>query len=139
MGYETVYLSARDYDDYRLNNLPELYRIIAQQIDKERLVQGLCCCIAQELGYFSDRYDGTDFFLSILIEDIGLSRAEAVLKIEKATVQVFRNVDFGPSFRAFAYRIINSRMINGNEDDIEIVEIDLETGVADPSSLDSIG
>lgn len=120
LGYETVYLSARDYDDYRLNNLPELYRIIAQQIDTERLVRGLCCCIAQELGYAADRYDGTDFFLSILIEDIGLPRTEAVLKIEKAAVQVFRNVDFGPSFRAFAYRIINSRMIKGNEDDIEI-------------------
>ena len=25
LGYETVYLSARDYDDYRLNKLPGLY------------------------------------------------------------------------------------------------------------------
>lgn len=28
LGYETVYLCARDYDDYRLNNLPSLYRAI---------------------------------------------------------------------------------------------------------------
>lgn len=120
LGYETVYLSARDYDDYRLNNLPGLYRAIAQQIDKERLVRGLCYGVAQELGYEADKYNGADFFLSILIEDTELPREEAVRKIEKAAGQVFRNIDFGPSFRAFAYRIINSRMINGNEGDIQI-------------------
>jgi hypothetical protein len=120
LGYETVYLSARDYDDYRLNNLPDLYRAIAQQVDKESLVRGLCCCVAQELGYEADKYDGTDFFLSILIKDTELPRDEAVRKIEKAAGQVLRNVDFGPSFRAFAYRIIESRMIKGQEGDIEI-------------------
>jgi len=119
LGYETVYLSARDYDDYRLNNLPGLYRAIAQQIDKERLVRGLCYRVAQEFGYEADKYDGANFFLSILIEDTELPRDEAVREIKKAAGQVFRNVDFGPSFRAFAYRIINSRMINGNEGDIE--------------------
>lgn len=120
LGYETVYLSARDYDDYRLNNLPNLYRAIAQQIDKERLVRGLCYSVAQELGYEEDKYDGTNFFLSILIEDTELPREEAIRKIGKATGHIFRNVDFGPSFRAFAYRVINSRMVNGNEGDIEM-------------------
>ena len=120
LGYETVYLSARDYDDYRLNNIPALYHAIAQQIDKERLVRGLCCGVAQELGYEANKYDGTDFFLSILKEDTKLPHNEAVREIKKAAGQVFRNVDFGPSFRAFAYRIINSHMINGNKGDIEI-------------------
>lgn len=120
LGYETVYLSARDYDDYRLNNLPSLYRAITQQIDKERLVRGLCCCVARQLGYTADKYDGTDFFLSILIEDTELPRDEAIREIKKAAGKVFRHVDFGPSFRAFAYRIVNDRMIHGNEKDIKL-------------------
>jgi len=83
-------------------------------------VRGLCCRVAQEFGYEADKYDGTNFFLSILIEDTELPRDEAVREIKKAAGQVFRDVDFGPSFRAFAYRIISSRMINGYEDDIQI-------------------
>lgn len=118
LGYETVYLTAQDYDDYRLNNLPNLYRAIAKQIDKERLVRGLCYSVAQELEYAVDKYDGKDFFLSMMVEDTELPRDQAVRKIEKAAGQIFRNVDFGPSFRAFAYRIIDSRMIKGNESDI---------------------
>lgn len=120
LGYETVYLSAREYDDYRLNNLPDLYCAIAQQIDKEKLVRGLCCCVAQQLGYGFDKYDGTDFFLSILIKDTELPRDEAVRKIERAAGQVFRDVDIGPSFRAFAYRAISNRMISGHEGDIQL-------------------
>lgn len=120
LGYETVYLSARDYGDYRLNQLPGLYYAIVQQIDKERLIKGLCCRVARHLGYEADKYDGTDIFIQILIEDTELPREEAILKIEKAAVQVFRHVDFGPSFRAFAYRVINSHMINGIEKDIRL-------------------
>jgi len=119
LGYETVYLSAQDYDDYRLNNLPNLYRAIVEQIGKDRLVRGLCYSVAQQLGYEAGKYNSAEFFLSVLIEDAELPRDEAVRKIEKAAGQIFRNVDFGPSFRAFAYRIINSRMINCNEDDIQ--------------------
>lgn len=118
LGYETVYLSARDYDDYRLNKLPGLYHAIVQQIDTEKLVRGLCCRVAQELGYKVDKYDGTDIFIQILIRDTQLPREEASLKIVKAAGDVFQHIDFGPSFRAFAYRIINAHMINGNEKDI---------------------
>ena len=120
LGYETVYLSARDYDDYRLNQLPSLYRAIAQQIDKERLVKGLCCRVAQQLGYDANRYNGTDIFIQNLIKDTELPREEASREIVKAAVHVFKHVDFGPSFRAFAYRIISNRMINGNEKDIQL-------------------
>lgn len=120
LGYETVYLSARDYDDYRLNNLPSLYRAIVQQIDKEKLVRGLCCSVAQQLGYEADKYDGTDLFLHILIEDTELPRNEAIRQIKKAAVQVFREVDFGPSFTAFAYRVINNRMIDAKKKDIHL-------------------
>ncbi len=120
LGYETVYLCARDYDDYRLNNLPSLYRAIVQQIDPQRIVRGLCCRVAEQLGYQADKYDGTDLFLHLLIEDTEQPRNEAIRQIEKAAVQVFKDVDFGPSFTAFAYRVINNRMIKGNEGDIAL-------------------
>lgn len=117
LGYQTVYLSA---PDYRLNNLPSLYCAIAQQIDQERLVRGLCCCVAQELGYGADKYDGTDYFLSILMADTELPRNEAIHKIYKAAGQVFRDVDIGSSFKAFAYRVIDNHMITGNKGDIQL-------------------
>lgn len=121
LGYETVYLCARDYDDYRLHNLPSLYRAIVQQIDLEKLVRGLCCHVAEQLGYHADRYNGTGLlFLHLLIEDTELPRNEAILRIEKAAVQVFRDVDLGLSFKSFAYRVISNRMIKGNEGDIAL-------------------
>lgn len=120
LGYETVYLSARDYDDYRLNNLPGLYRAIVGQIDQEKLVKGLCCSVAKQLGYEADKYDGTDLFLDILIKDTELPRNEASSKIKRAAAQVFRDVDFGSSFTSFAYRVIENRMIKGNENDVTL-------------------
>jgi P-loop Domain of unknown function (DUF2791) len=118
LGYETVYLSARDHDDYRLNNLPSLYRAIVEQIDKEKLVRGLCCSVAKQLGYEADKYDGTTLFLHLLIEDTKLPRNEAILKIERAASEVFGDVDFGSSFAAFTYRVIDNHMIKGNEKDV---------------------
>ncbi len=118
LGYETVYLSARDYDDYRLNNLPSLYRAIVEKIDKEKLVRGLCCSVAKQLGYDADKYDGTSLFLHLLIDDTNLPRNEAIKKIERAASEVFSDVDFGSSFTAFAYRVITNHMINGNEKDV---------------------
>ena len=118
LGYETVYLSARDYDDYRLNNLPGLYRAIVGQIDQEKLVKGLCCSVAKQLGYEADKYDGTTLFLHLLIEDTKLPRSEAIGEIIRAASEVFGDVDFGSSFTSFAYRVINNHMINGNEKDV---------------------
>ncbi|MBW4663919.1 MAG: ATP-binding protein [Chroococcus sp. CMT-3BRIN-NPC107] len=120
LNYETVYLSARDYDDYRLNNLPGLYRAIVQQIDKEKIVRGLCCSVAKQLGYATDKYDGTTLFLHLLIDDTKLPRNEAIKKIERAASEVFGDVDFGSSFTAFAYRIIDNHMIKGNEKDVDL-------------------
>ncbi len=118
LGYETVYLSARDYDDYRLNNLPGLYRAIVGQINKEKLVRGLCCSVAKKLGYEADKYDGTSLFLHLLIDDTKLPRTEAIGEIKRAASEVFGDIDFGSSFTAFAYRIVNNHMINGNENDV---------------------
>lgn len=115
LGYQTVYLSALDYS---LNDLPGLYRAIVKEIDKERIVQGLCCYVATVLGYGEDRYDGTQPLAPMLYDKLG--RDLAVHEIKKAAGEAFKDVDFGPSFKAFAYGAINNRMINGNETDIDL-------------------
>jgi hypothetical protein len=110
LGYQTVSLSAREY---RLNDLSSLYRAIVKQIDTEHLVRGLCCQVARKLGY--GQFDGTDSLLPLLYEDRGLTRDLAIYEVEKNTGLVLRDVDLGSSFRAFAYRVINSRLIHGHE------------------------
>ncbi len=113
--YQTVYLSARDY---RLNDLPGFYRAIVQQLDKERLVSGLCQLVTKKLGY--GQYDDSDQILSLLIEDQGLTRDLAVHEIKRAIGLTLRDVDFGSSFRAFAYSVISNRLISGNEDSVRL-------------------
>ena len=113
--YQTVYLSAREY---RLNDLPGFYRAIVQQLDKERLVSGLCQLVTKKLGY--GQYDDSDRILSLLIEDQGLTRDLAVHEIKRAIGLTLRDVDFGSSFRAFAHGVISNRLISGNEDSIRL-------------------
>ena len=113
--YQTVYLSARDY---RLNDLPGFYRAIVQQLDKERLVSGLCQLVTKKLGY--GQYGDSDRILSLLIDDQGLTRDLAVHEIKRAIGLTLRDVDFGSSFRAFAYYVISNRLISGNEDSIRL-------------------
>ncbi len=116
LGYEIVYISARNY---KLNNLIDLYCAIAQKIDTDKLIKGLCCCVAEKLGYGKDKYDGTDNFLSMLI-DIGIPREQVIQDVKASAAEIFRNVDFGPSFRTFAYQIVKYHMIGGNESDIKL-------------------
>ncbi|MGV0023804.1 BREX system ATP-binding domain-containing protein [Phormidesmis priestleyi] len=115
IGYQTVYLSAREY---RLNDLTGFYRAIVQQLDKEQLVSGLCQLVIKKLGY--GQYDDRDNILSILIEDQGLTRDLAVHEIRRAIGMTLRDVDFGSSFRAFAHHVISNRLVNGNEDSIRV-------------------
>lgn len=44
LNYQTVLLSAQEY---RLNDLPGLYRAIVKQLDTEKLVAGLCHQVAK--------------------------------------------------------------------------------------------
>lgn len=115
LDYETVHLSAREY---RLNDLPSLYKAIAKQIDQERLVQGLCRHVAKKLGY--GQYDGDDYLLPVLLEDQGLTRDLAIHEIKKATSQALKDVDFSTSFKTFAYSVITNRLINDNRDAVRL-------------------
>lgn len=115
LDYQTVYLSAREY---RLNDLIGLYRAIVKDLDKERLVSGLCQLVTKKLGY--GQYDDRDNILSILIEDQGLTRDLAMHEIKRAIGITLRDVDFGSSFRAFAHHVISNRLISGNEESIRV-------------------
>ena len=110
LGYGTVYFSAREFP-YKLNDLINLYRIIYQQLDKERLFHGLCRQVAAMLGYGS-RYQGEGKLVPLLVED-GLSRFDAEREIRSAAAKTFREVDFGPSFVTFAYTLTRDGLIGG--------------------------
>jgi P-loop Domain of unknown function (DUF2791) len=114
-GYATVYLSARQF---KLNDLPGFYQGIVAQLDFEQLVRGLCVRVVEQMGYDQSIFDTDRLFVSTLYDEEGLPRDLAIREIKKATRDVFRNVDFGPSFRTFAYHIVANRMIYGNEGDI---------------------
>lgn len=114
-GYETVYLSAREY---RLNDLPSLYRAIVKQLDKERLIQGLCYPVAKRLGF--GQYGEADDLLGFLIEDRGLTRDLAIYEIQRGIGQVLRDVDFSSSFRAFAYAVMSNQLISGNKESLRL-------------------
>ncbi len=112
LGYETVFLSLREID-YKLNNLPNLYRAIVEQIDKEELIRGLCCCVANRLGYSREKYNGSGSLLPMMVEE-GLSPYDAKREIRKAAGNTFRELDVGPSFTTFCYVSTSSRMVTGD-------------------------
>jgi P-loop Domain of unknown function (DUF2791) len=115
LNYQTVQLSALEY---RLNDLPGLYRAIVKQLDLGKLVKGLCHQVAKKLGY--GQYDDDSNLLSLLIEDQGLTRDLAVHEIKRTIGLTLKDADFGASFRAFSYSVISSRLIMGNEDTIRL-------------------
>jgi len=117
LGYETVYLSAREH---KLNDLPELYRAIVAQLDLDALIQGLCCYVAAELGYGRDRYDGHGSLVPLLCEEQLLTRDQAIREINRAKAKAFHTVDLGTSFRTFAHHAITSHLIHDNAADLAL-------------------
>ncbi len=115
LGYAAAYLSLRELD-YRLNNIPILYRAIVGQIDKEALVRGLCRCVANTLGYGEDEYDGSERLLPLLVEREGWAVNDARKQIRTAIGQAFRDLDIGPAFTTFCFLAAAARMVNGQEE-----------------------
>jgi hypothetical protein len=115
LGYATVFLSARDY---RLNDLPNLYRAILRQLDLTQLEQGLCRKVAAKLGY--GQWDPQDYLVGILMEDQGLTRDLAIQEIKRATGHCFRDLDLSPSFLTFVHRITEAHLINATQPDVAI-------------------
>lgn len=117
LGYATVYLSARDY---KLNDLPGLYRAIVSQLDLDGLVQGLCRYVAAKLGYGPDRYDGQGSLVPLICEEQLLTRDQAIREINRAKAKAFHTIDLGTSFRTLAHHVITSHLIHGNEADLAL-------------------
>jgi hypothetical protein len=115
LGYQTVYLNATEY---RLNDLPGLYRAIVKQLDMAQLVSGLCHQVAKKLGY--GQYDDDAAILALLMDDQGLTRDLATHEIKRTIGLTLKEADFGASFRAFAYSVISNRLIVGNEDSVRV-------------------
>ncbi len=115
LGYAAVYLSLRDLD-YRLNNLPILYRTIVGQIDKEALVRGLCRRVAECLGYGQDEYDGSGRLLPLLVEKEGWAVGDARKEIRIAIGQSFRGLDAVPAFTTFCFLATVTRLVNGQDE-----------------------
>lgn len=118
LGYMTVYFSAREMAR-RLNDLPNFYRTIAERLDLEQILSGLCRRVAQLLGYGPERYQGTERLLPLIMEE-GLSRYDAEREIRNAAGHAFRDADFGASFASFAYTVARSRMIDGNDGELQL-------------------
>ena len=110
-GYTTVFFSLRDYQ-FKLNDLPTLYKTIVSHIDQEELIRGLCRKTASALGYDRSKYDGSERLLPQMVED-GMMQVTAEKEIRNTTSQVFKDADFGSSFSAFAYTVVKERMIRG--------------------------
>lgn len=115
LNYAVVYLSLRDMD-YRLNNLPVLYRAIMEQIDREALVRGLCRRVAEHLGYGEDEYDGSERLLPLLVEKEGWADRDARKEIRVAIGQCFHGLDVGPAFVTFCFLATVSRMVHGQDE-----------------------
>jgi hypothetical protein len=114
LNYQTVYLSARSC---RLNDLPSLYREIAEKCIGEQFIRSLCRQIAQRIS--KTDYDGSRVF-SPYIYTYYPSNKMAEDKIWQETGRFFRNTDLNSSFKAFGYVVANNRMINPSPTNIEI-------------------
>jgi len=117
-GYATVFFSLRD-QQFKLNDLPMLYKIIVSHIDKEELIRGLCRKTASVLGYDRNKYDGSDRLLPQMVEE-GMMQVTAEKEIRNTTSQVFKDADFGSSFSAFTYTLVKERMIHGKNGNLPI-------------------
>ncbi|APB34349.1 hypothetical protein GlitD10_2023 [Gloeomargarita lithophora Alchichica-D10] len=116
LGYQTVYLSARQCP---LNNLIGLYQEIAKQVVNEDLVRGLCYRIAKTISASTD-YDGSGVFAPKIYDQYP-GAALANEQIRKTAGEIIKNTDLSSSFKAFAYQVIQNRMINHSPANIEVV------------------
>lgn len=117
-GYSCVFLSAHQLLK-RLNDLPNLYQSILEQIDVPLLCQGLCQTIATTLGYPPNRYNGQQALLPLMLED-GLSRNDAIREIRTAVGQMVRQMDITPSFTTWVYNVARDQLITEHPDGLEL-------------------
>jgi hypothetical protein len=116
LGYQTVYLSARECS---LNDLVSLYQEIAKQVVNEDLVRGLCRQVARAISENTD-YDGAGVFAPQIYDEYP-SPTLANEHIRKTANKIIKKTDLSSSFKAFAYQVVYHRMVNHSPANIELV------------------
>ena len=108
--YTVVFLSARTAGA-KLNDVPNLYRLITQSLDTGRLVTGLACKVAEELGYGQNIYDGKSKLLPYVMQE-GYGAPDAAREIRIATARLLKNADLSPAFFTCAFTLLKDRLIS---------------------------
>jgi hypothetical protein len=118
LGYASVFISAR-ISEYRLNDMPNLYREIASKIDVDQIVKGLCATVLRQLGYEKEINKSNGDLINLLMEE-GLNRSAAEREVRKAIWTVTRNIDFGSSFATFVNNVVTDTLVNKKHSKVEI-------------------
>ncbi len=117
IGYDVIYFSAKDIE-WKLNDIVNFYKLIASQIDTDKLIKGLAKRVASEMGY-KDKYDGSSKLLPLVIED-GYSTNDASKEIRDGTYKTFKNSDLSASFFTFTLVVTRDRLLDENKESTNI-------------------
>lgn len=109
LGYQTIYICLLDQEK-KVSDIINLYKIFAKNINREKLLAGLCRQVGKELGYSEHEYNGTHPILPVLVENEGLNRMEARREIRIAVGKVIRKSDLSPSFNVFVSRLLANKL-----------------------------
>lgn len=111
--YASLFLSARTVGA-KLHDVPNLYRLIVETLDIERLVSGMARTVGSELGYGTTIYDGHGKLLPY-ITDEGFDTPDAAREIRITMAKLLRQADLGPSFFTFAMTLLRDRLLQTDE------------------------
>jgi hypothetical protein len=119
MEYEVCHLSIKDLD-IKISDMALLYKEIFSQIKKERIVAWLCKRVASEIGY--NDYGGDAPFLPIMLEyEKGIPASDAKKEIRRSLGSIIKKLDALPSFVTFCFQACKARMVDNNNEIIEIL------------------
>ncbi|MEO1785157.1 BREX system ATP-binding domain-containing protein [Thermodesulfobium sp. 4217-1] len=119
MGYEVCHLSIKDLD-IKISDMASLYKEICNQVNKERIVAGLCKRVASDIGY--NDYDGDVLFLPIMLEyEKGIPASDAKKEIRRSLGSIIKKLDVLPSFVTFCFQACHARMVDDNNEVIDIL------------------
>ena len=107
--YTSVYMSARMAGP-KLNDVPNLYRLIAGAIDMEQLVTNLSCKVAESLGYGATIYNGRNKLLPYIMEE-GYGAPDSAREIRIAAARLLKNADLSPACFTCLFTLLKDRLI----------------------------
>lgn len=118
-GYVTLWLSARTAAS-KLCDVASLYKLIAENLDRESLSRGLASAVGSALGYGPSLYDGRTALLPYVIEE-GFDAPDAMREIRITTARMLRQADLGASFFTCANTLLRDRLL---QPDTRAVQLD---------------